>query len=253
MVNSVLKSIKILEELSSGLNLGISELSRALDLPKSTVFSILGSLQSKKIVEKNPQTGKYYLGIKLIELGYCAQAGLELCRIAAPLLKGLNVRFDETVHLTVLEEDEVLYIDCIESQRRLRTYSVIGIRAPLFCTSVGKAILAFQSEKEIDRIVAQKGLPRFTDNTIASKERLVAELAKIRVEGFAIDDLEHEDHLRCVGAPVRNAHGEVFASIILSGPAERNTRERVREMAPFIVQAADDISLRLGYRKNLVY
>ncbi|MFZ3109956.1 MAG: helix-turn-helix domain-containing protein, partial [Rectinemataceae bacterium] len=107
MVNSVLKSIKILEELSSGLNLGISELSRALDLSKSTVFSILESLQSRKIVEKNPQTGKYYLGIKLIELGYCAQAGLELCRIAAPLLKGLNVRFDETVHLTVLEEDEV--------------------------------------------------------------------------------------------------------------------------------------------------
>jgi DNA-binding IclR family transcriptional regulator len=250
MVNSVLKAIQILEKLSPGDSMGVSDLARTLKLPKSTVFAVLETLQSEKLVEKNIQTGKYRLGIKLIELGYCAQAGLDLCRIAAPLLKGLNIRFDETVHLTVLEDDEVLYIDCIESQKRLRTYSVIGIRAPLFCTAVGKAILAFQPEEEIDRIVAEKGLPRFTANTITTKDKLHTELAKIRTDGFSIDNMEHEDYLRCVGVPIRNAHDEVFASISVSGPAERNTMEKIMEMVPYVIQAANEISIRLGYRKE---
>ncbi|MHB0896965.1 MAG: IclR family transcriptional regulator [Spirochaetales bacterium] len=250
MVNTVLKSMQILDALSAGQTLGASELARALDLPKSSVFAILETLASRKVVEKNAQSGKYHLGIKLIELGNCAQAGLDLCRIAAPLLQGLNLRFDETVHLTVLDDDEVLYIDFIESKRRLRTYSVIGVRAPLYCTSVGKAILAFRSDAEIGRIVERKGLAPFTAHTISTKERLLAEVARIRAEGYAIDDMEHEEHLRCVGAPIFDAHGEAFASISLSGPAERNTPARIREMAPIVVAAALEISRRLGWRER---
>jgi DNA-binding IclR family transcriptional regulator len=248
MVNTVLKALQILDALSTGSTLGVSELARSLDLPKSSVFNILDTLASRKVVEKNSETGKYHLGVKLIELGNCAQAGLDLCRIAAPILKGLNVRFDETVHLTVLDSDEVLYIDCIESQRRLRTYSVIGVRAPLYCTSVGKAILAFRSDEEIGRIAREKGLAPFTPNTITNIERLREDVAAIRARGYAIDDLEHEEHLRCVGAPVFDARGEAFASISLSGPAERNTCERIAEMAPFVVEAANEISRRLGWR-----
>ena len=248
MVNTVLKSMQILDELSDGQTLGVSELARILNLPKSSVFAILETLASRKVVEKNSQTGKYHLGIKLIELGNCAQAGLDLCRIAAPILQGLNLRFDETIHLTVLDDDEVLYIDCIESKRRLRTYSVIGVRAPLYCTSVGKSILAFKSEAEIGRVVERKGLAPFTAHTISTKERLLAELARIRAEGYAIDDMEHEEHLRCLGAPIFDAHGEAFAAISLSGPAERNTLERIRDMAPVVVAAANEISFRLGFR-----
>ena len=248
MVNTVLKALQILDALSTGSHLGVSELARSLDLPKSSVFNILDTLASRKVVEKNSATGKYHLGVKLIELGNCAQVGLDLCQIAAPILKGLNVRFDETVHLTVLDSDEVLYIDCIESQRRLRTYSVIGVRAPLYCTSVGKAILAFRGDEEIERIAREKGLAPFTPNTITNIERLRADVDTIRTRGYAIDDLEHEDHLRCVGAPVFDAHGEAFASISLSGPAERNTCERIAEMAPFVVEAANEISRRLGWR-----
>ena len=248
MVNTVLKSIQILDELSAGQTLGASELARILNLPKSSVFAILETLASRKVVEKNSQTGKYHLGIKLIELGNCAQAGLDLCRIAAPFLQGLNLRFDETVHLTVLDDDEVLYIDCIESKRRLRTYSVIGVRAPLYCTSVGKSILAFKSEVEIERIVERKGLAPFTVHTISTKEKLLAEVARIRAEGYAIDDMEHEEHLRCLGAPIFDAHGDAFAAISLSGPAERNTLARIREMAPVVMAAANEISFRLGFR-----
>jgi len=248
VVNTVLKAMQILDALSGRQNLGVSELASSLDLPKSSVFAILKTLTSRKVVEKNTLTGKYCLGIKLIELGNCAQAGSDLCRIAAPILRGLNAQFDETLHLTVLDDDEVLYIDCIESHRCLRAYSVIGVRAPLYCTSVGKAILAFQSDAEVERIVERKGLVPFTAKTITTKEMLFAELSRIRVEGFAIDDMEHEEHLRCLGAPIFDAHGEVYAAISLTGPAERNTLARILEMAPAVVAAAKKISFSLGFR-----
>ncbi|MEI6386148.1 MAG: IclR family transcriptional regulator, partial [Spirochaetota bacterium] len=165
-----------------------------------------------------------------------------------PFLQGLNQEFDETVHLTLLDLDEVLYVDCIESRRRLRTYSVIGVRAPLYCTSVGKAIMAWLPEPEIRRIAVEKGLIPFTPATITSIEDLLAELATVRSRGWAVDDREHGEDLRCAGAPIRNARGEVFAAISLSGPAERNTLPRLEEMAKVLMVATSEISRRLGYR-----
>jgi DNA-binding IclR family transcriptional regulator len=248
MVNTVQKAIRVLILLSEDSDLGLSEIVRRLELPKSSVHSILETLCAEKIVEREEATGRYHLGVKLVELGNRARLELDICRIAAPFLQGLNMEFDETVHLTVLDRDEVLYVDCIESKRRLRTYSVIGVRAPLYCTSVGKAILAFQADDEIRRIAREKGLTRITASTIDSEERLFEEVARIRRQGYAVDDMEHEEHLRCVGAPIRNANGEAFASLSLSGPAERNTYERIELMAPFVVRAGAEISRRLGYR-----
>ncbi|MFA6507394.1 MAG: IclR family transcriptional regulator [Treponemataceae bacterium] len=248
MVNTVLKAVRILDLLADNSDLGLSEIARVLKLPKSSVHSILETLAAAKIVERDEATGRFHLGVKLVELGNRARLELDICRIAAPFLQGLNVEFDETVHLTVLDNDEVLYVDCIESQRRLRTYSVIGVRAPLYCTSVGKAILAFQTDDEIRRIAREKGLTKITATTIDTEVRLFEEVARIRKNGYAMDDMEHEDHLRCVGAPIRNARGEVFASLSLSGPAERNTYERIECMAPFAVRAGMEISRRLGYR-----
>lgn len=248
MVNTVQKAIRILDTLAEGTDLGLSEIARTLELPKSSVHSILETLRAEKIVERDDASGRYHLGVKLVELGNRACLELDICRIAAPFLQGLNVEFDETVHLTVLDRDEVLYVDCIESKRRLRTYSVIGVRAPLYCTSVGKAILAFQKDDEIRRILREKGHPRITANTIYTEEELFAEIQRIRELGYAVDDMEHEEHLRCVGAPIRNARGEVFASLSLSGPAERNTHERIASIAPAVMRAGAEISRRLGYR-----
>lgn len=248
MVNTVLKAMQLLDYLANKPNQGVSDLARALEFPKSSVHGILETLASSGIVTKNEASGKYGLGTKLVELGNRAQVELDICRISAPFLQGLNQEFDETVHLTVLDRDEVLYVDCIESRKRLRTYSVIGVRAPLYCTSVGKAILAFQDDDEIRRIARAKGLAKMTPNTITTEERLFEEVSEIRRLGYAVDDMEHEDHLRCVGAPIRDARGEVFASISLSGPAERNTMERIRSMAPAIVGATEEISRRLGFR-----
>jgi len=249
-VNSVRKALAILDLLSDGKKRSLSDIARELCLAKSTVSNLLETLTTERILERNRESGLYSLGIRLIELGYCTQTGYDLVRIAAPFLRGLNQEFDETVHLVLLDRDEVLYIDCIESHRRLRTYSVIGVRAPLHCTSVGKAILAFLSDSEIRGIISKKGLLSFTSHTITTEERLWNEIAIIREHGYAIDDMEHEDHLRCVGAPIFNVEGKVFASVSISGPAERNTLKRLEAMAPALLEATTEISHRLGYRNK---
>jgi DNA-binding IclR family transcriptional regulator len=248
MVNMVQKAFSIINVLSEGMDLSLTEITQRLKLPKSTVHSLLETLKLEKVVEKDTNNGKYHLGVKLIELGNKAQLELDICKTALPFLRGLNTKFDETVHLTVLDNDEVLYVGCIESSRRLRTYSVLGVRAPLYCTAVGKAILAFLPEEEISRIICDKPLKKITTNTLIDKDLLLKNLAQIRSRGYAIDDMEHEEHLRCIGAPIWNVQGEVFASLSISGPAVRNTYERIEAMASLVVTAGLEISKRLGYR-----
>jgi DNA-binding IclR family transcriptional regulator len=198
-------------------------------------------------VERSDATQKFHLGTKLIELGNRAQHELDIYRIAHPYLDALNREVDETVHLTVLDVDEALYVDCIESRKRLRTYSVIGVRGPLHATSVGKAMLAFLPEDQIRHIVHTKGLSRFTSNTITDEQELFSELARVRRQGYAVDNAEHEDHLRCIGAPIRDAEGAVIASISISGPSQRITGESVPALAPAVIRAADGVSAKLGY------
>lgn len=248
MVNTVAKSVRILELLSLGTNMGVTEIGRELEIPKSSVHSILETLVYFGMVEKYSESGKFHLGIKLIELGNRAQVELDICRIAAPYLKGINITTGETVHLTVLDHDEVLYVDCVESIKRLRTYSVIGIRAPLYCTAVGKAILAFQNPEYIEQVIKTKGLIQITEHTITQKSQFLKELEQVRKQGYAVDNMEHEDHLRCIGAPIFNSRGEVFASISISGPTQRNTVERIPELAEFVMRPTSEISRKLGYR-----
>ncbi len=248
MVNSVQKAILVLQRLGTHENLSLSEISRDLDIPKSSTHSILRTLEVAGLIERDSSTQKYHLGTALIELGHQAQHELTIYRVAHPHLEQLNRQVDETVHLTILDADEILYIDCVESKKRLRTYSVIGVRAPLHCTSVGKAIMAYLPEEEQDRIIAEKGLPRFTKNTITNKKALKEELSRVRETGYAVDNAEHEEHLRCIGAPISSHGGDVFASLSLSGPSQRITPNRIPELAAHVTEAAQAISSRLGYR-----
>ena len=249
MVNTVYKAVKILETIGEGKPLGVSEISRELDIPKSSTYSILETLKSEGFVEKEEHSNKFNLGTSLIELGYRAQNDLSICRMARPYLNGINRETDETVHLTLLDNDEVLYVDCVESKRRLRTYSVIGIRAPLYCTAVGKAIMAELTDSHVKQIISRKGLPQLTDLTITNKNILFQDLEETRIRGYAIDNMEHEDHLICVGAPIKNAAGEIFASLSVSGPSNRMPEERISQIGNLVKNATEEISRKLGFRK----
>lgn len=251
MVKTVQRAIRIIDQLSGDGNLGVTDLCEILGMPKSSTHNILETLVHERVLEKKGDSNKYGLGVRLVELGNRAQLSLDITRIAHPYLVSLNEKTDETVHLTVLDDDEVLYIDCVESKMRIRTYSVIGVRAPLHCTAVGKAILAFLPSSEQDRIIREKGTPRMTQNTVTDADELRAELRRIVQRGYSIDNMEHEDYLRCIGAPIRNWKGEVRASISVSGPSQRLTRKRIAAIASRLTIATDEISRHMGYRNSV--
>ena len=250
MVRAINRGFDILQLLSTRGPLGVTEIARTLDLPKSTVHDLLTTLQHEGAVLRDSERQVFGLGWRLFELGQRAQEGMEIRRIARNYLLQLHRLIDETLHLTVLDGGEVLYVDCIESTRRLRTYSVIGVRAPLHCTAVGKAIMAHLEPAAVERIIDQYGLPRFTENTITDRARLLEELQRIRHDGYSIDEVEHEAGVRCLGAPVRDHAGNVFASISVSGPTMRISRDRVEELGRQVRQTAAEISTHLGYRER---
>lgn len=245
MVKSVERAIQICELLGEGGALSLAQIARRIQAPKTTVYEILATLESQRLVLRDDVAGTFNLGMRLISLGQLAQRGFELRRVVLPFLQQLNRELDETVHLTVLEEDHVLYVECVESSKRLRTYSVIGIRGPLYCTAVGKAILAYLPPAERRSLVERMQFETFTPNTIVSRESLESDLHAISARGYSIDDEEHEPGVRCVGAPIFDARGRVVASISVSGPTQRVTREAVPGLAERVTAVTDQISRQL--------
>lgn len=245
MTNSVYRAILILELLVNNDDLTASEISRRMNCPKSSIFNILKALEVTGIVERDPNSALYRLGLKLFELGHKARGRLTLTRIANPYLQDLNRQTSETIFLTILDNDEVLYVDCVESLEMLRTAPMVGLRAPLYCTGVGKAIFAFLSEAEQERIINTVSRQKFTKNTITLKKELRKELAKIRKQGYAVDNEEHGYGVRCVAAPIFNKIGEVFASISISGPAARIDIEDFPRLSQLVMTATAEISDKL--------
>lgn len=245
MVPSIQKAIRILELLASEPGLNSTRVSEKLGLPKSSVHDILSTLEKESFVFRS-QGGGLQLGLRLFELGNKSLGNIEIRKVSESCLQWLNKEIDETVHLTILENDEVLYIECFESSKRLRINSVIGVRAPLYCTAVGKAIMAYLPESEIDRIIKTYGIPKITDQTIIDAQELKKELAATARRGYAIDNSEHEEGVRCVAAPIQSRMGDISASISISGPTQRIKMGDIPHLAELVMKTAWEISQRLG-------
>jgi DNA-binding IclR family transcriptional regulator len=226
----------------------LAELCPALKLHKSTVHRLMMVLEQHRLVVKNPDTGRYRLGLRLYELGSKAIDGLDLRGRARPYLDRLQDEFGETVFFCILDEGQVFYVEKVESQRSVRTACTVGSRAPAYCTAVGKAMLAELPDTEVSKIVRRWGLKAVTPNTITTSSALKAELKLVRARGYAIDDEEKEEGLRCVGAAVRSHSGKLAAAMSISGPAFRITRERVPEIGRTLMEAAGKLSAELGYQ-----
>jgi DNA-binding IclR family transcriptional regulator len=247
-VRSVRRAIRILEALREGPSRTVTELARALALPKSSVFELVSTLAAEGLVKKEDSSSRYRLGLRLVELARAANQDLEVRQVARPLIERLRDEFNETVQLTVLDGGEILYVDGCESSRPLRTFFQPGDRAPLHCTALGKAILANLPPGERERHLRRRGLRAFTPGTLTDPEALRRELARTAARGYSVDDREHEEDVRCVGAPIRDREGRTFASISVSGPAHRLKPGRDAEIARRIMAAAAEISRRLGYQ-----
>lgn len=231
---------------------GASEISDHLGLHKSTVHRLLMVLEQHRLIERNSVNGKYWLGLKLFELGSKAVARLDLLERAKPFLESLVAKTGETAHICVFDKDEMVSLANVESPQTVRTPATVGIRTPVHCTSVGKAVLAFWPAAELERVLARGELRPFTRNTIVDPELLRIELRRVAELGYSIDDEEIEEGMRCVGAPVRNYTETVIASISVAGPAYRLPPEKIPEMAGHVVEVANQLSVELGHRNETV-
>jgi len=214
-------------------------------MPKSTVHRYLATLQQLELAERG-DTDRFRLGPKVIELAGQFLANSDLRTESQGALDALAAQTDETIHLAVPSGTEVVYIAKVESKHALRMYSYIGARLPMYCTALGKAILAFSAPERRRDIFAQPLSPR-TPSTITSRQAFERELDAIRSQGYAIDDEENEPGIRCVGAPISDYSQTVIAALSVSGPGNRMDRKRCMELAPIVREAAQQISRRMGY------
>jgi IclR family KDG regulon transcriptional repressor len=242
------RTFQILDILEDGSGQGVTELAEKLQLHKSTTHRLIMVLESSRYVEKDDATGKYRLGSRILELGLSALSRLDIYQIARPHLRDLVAETGETAHIGVMRDGEIVSLMNWESTQTLRTPSTIGTRHPAHCSSLGKAILAFVEPEEMDHFLKGRTLERYTRNTITSHDLFRKETEAIRRIGFAIDDEEREDGLRCIGAPVFSSEGEAVAAVSIAGPVFRITRDRTSALAASVMKTAGAISTALGYR-----
>jgi DNA-binding IclR family transcriptional regulator len=227
--------------------LGVTELSHLTGLDKATVYRLLSALQQGGLVEQNPETAKYHLGLGLLPLAGMALAHLDLPRVARPHLQKLAHLSQETVNLSVVTEDDMLInIDCIASPRRVRNVGWIGREMPLHAVSGGKVMMAYMSPAWLERVLARE-LQCHTEHTLTNPAELRAELEQIRQVGFAIAEEELEIGLSAVAAPVWDHEDQVAASVSVSGPSFRLPRARLTELGSQTKEIADAISRHIGY------
>ncbi|MFB0546338.1 MAG: IclR family transcriptional regulator [Anaerolineae bacterium] len=244
-VDRALTRLDLLTEAPAGMALG--DLSQAANLPKSTTHRLLQTLMQHKLVEQDEETGKFSPGLKVFEMAYRVLNGMELRTEALPVMERLNRETNFTVHLAILDDAEVVYIEKREADRPIRTYSAVGKRVPAHCTALGKVLLAHLTQEELRRIVEKKGLPRYTDNTITTWDELLDHLDTVRTRSYALDNGEHEEMIRCVAAPVRDHRDKVVGAIGLTSTVNHMSLEDAQRLSASVVRSAEEISRRIGY------
>ena len=229
--------------------LSVSEIGAKTGLHRSTAHRILMALEYNDLIKQNPDTGKYHLGIKLFKLGHQAVSQLSLREICRPFLMRSMNETQETVHLAVLDDDQVLYLDKVEGPHALRMPSRVGRHIPTYCTSLGKAMLSCLDNHEVKNIFRSRVLRSYTVNTVKTLDRLLTELRVIRRRGYSVDNEEIEIGLRCVGAPIKDHTGAMVGAISTAAPSARLVAQKIPGVGRLVMAVAAEISEQLGYEK----
>jgi len=240
-----LRLLHLFSEHSRGLTAKqVAGLSR---LPVSTVHRFLANLVTSGFLSCDGD-GSYHLGIACFAIGQAAVGQLDIRRLSLPYLRELNQQTRETIHLTVRHGLSPVYVEKLDSTEPLRIHSRIGAAVPLYCTAVGKVMLAHMPEDEQDRVLPELALKRLTPNTVGNLQELKTELYRVRKNGYACDLEEHEMHIRCVAAPIWDHTGSVQSSLSITAPLVRMPVTRLRQLAPLIQTAGLQISRELGFQ-----
>ena len=244
-VQSVDRALTILGILARLGEAGVTEIAGELGVHKSTAFRLVATLESHGMVEQNEDRGKYRLGVGVLRLAGATTARLDVVQEARPICRTLAAESGETVNIAVLSDTSALYLDQVAGQSALQSHNWVGQHIPLHATSNGKVLLCDLSTEEVDKRVPR--LPAYTSETVTTRAGLRRDLTEVREQGYGVAVDELEVGLTAIAAPIRNAHGDIIASLSVSGPTFRLTEPRVKELVPVVLDAAGEVSRRLGY------
>lgn len=246
-LSSVTTAIRLLKAFSEDeVEIGVSALAQKLKVAKSTVHRLAVTLVAEGLLEQNPETERYRLGIGLFGLGTLVRRRMDLSNEARPYLFDLRKHTGETIILGIPSDTEVMHVYDLESPQALGIKSDLGARKPAYCTAVGRAIFAFAPEEMIDRVLTPP-LTKRTAHTITDVARLREVFAEVRERGFAVEDEESEPGIRVIAAPVRDSSGSVVGAVGVAGPSQRLSLDAVESFARPLLDTVATISSRLGY------
>ncbi len=249
-VPSLDRALTVLELVArSNVGFSIADMSRKLALPKSSVHLLMTTLESRGYLWKNPRSRKYFLGLGLAELNRTTFTNLQLRLEAKPFLVELAQKSGLEVHLAVLEGDEAVLIESIWAPGSAKPKTSPGKRLDTNCTGVGKTLIAFLSDEDFNERFQNRHFPRHNPHSIYSINRLRRELAKIREEGYALDNEEDEVGIRCVGVPILDQTEKVVAAVSVAGTTDEIPEGRIAEISRIARATAARISRHLGYRR----
>lgn len=250
-VQSVERALMLVDLLAQeNREMALTEISKMINWPKSTVHGLLTTLRDFGYIDQSPATGHYRLGARLFELGNLVARGWNIRSIAMPAMQRLNNLLGEMVQLATEDKGEVLYLEKLDSTHIMRIVSEIGARLPMHCSGLGKMLLAYKTPSEVKWILSKHGMRAMTPRTITSQSQLEKELEKIRRQGYAMDDREIMDSLRCVAAPIRDRDGRVKYAISVSGLANSLQGDHLEKTLEELQKTARDISFAMGYRES---
>lgn len=248
-IQSVNRAVQIIRCFENNEELGVTEISKMLELHKSTAFGLISTLEANKLLEKNTYTGKYRLGLELFRLGTKVNSALR--HISMPYLEKLVKMYQETVNLVSWDDLSVIYLEKVESPRSMRISTMVGGRLPLYCTAVGKAIMSGLPGEELNSILDRIEFKKYTDNTLCSVKSILEYLEKAKANGYAEESEELEIGLSCVAAPIYNHFGIPIAAVSLSGPSFRLNESFRKEISAELIRYTQEISGKLGYSSSL--
>lgn len=223
-----------------------AELSRSLEIPKSSASYILRTLERYGYLRRDPASGKYRLGLKVLSLGRDVLAGMDIGELARPVLRTLVERTQMTAHLAMLDRGEAVYIEKVDSPGFVKMDTWVGRRMHVHSTSVGKVLVAYLPKSEVEAILRERGLKKRTPKTIVTAARFFTELEQVRAQGYAVDDEENSLGARCLGAPVFDALGKVEAAVGLSGTRAELDDMSLPRIAELVKESARKISRLLA-------
>ena len=248
ILSSVATAVRLLKTFSEGeAELGVTTLAKRIGVAKSTVHRLASTLVAEGMLEQNRENEKYRLGIALFGLGALVRQRMNVSNEARPHIFALRDATNETVRLAILDGADIMFVYDLESTQAIRMRANLGDRKPAFCSSEGRAMLAFQDDAAIEAIIAGPLLPR-TPKTETDPAQLRRALARVRKTGYALEDEQCEVGMRSLAAPIRDAEGRVVAAVGIAGPRQRLSEDVLAQFAPCVVETAQVISERLGYR-----